>query len=230
MSETVPELRRGLQGNFPNLALPDAVLQRLGPLAPVRKLAAGRSLFTQGQVPRAFYAVVAGEIEARFTGPNGEVSSLEHVQFPRLFGLAAFAAEQASSYEALATQPSRVLVLGAAAYTVLMDEIPGFARALLREFAQRYGGTLRLLEASRHRSAAERFGLALAQLLRERAEGAPDAEGWQCLRSSQAELAALAGLSRQTVNQMLGAAVAEGYLRLGYRRIWVLQAGLRSRA
>ncbi|MFY7867275.1 Crp/Fnr family transcriptional regulator [Roseateles sp.] len=221
ISEPQLELRQVLLGNFPTLNLANDALARVAPLVPVRQFATGRTLFAQGQKPRAFYAVVSGEIEARLTGPNGEVSSLEHVQFPRLFGLAAFASDQPSSYEALARQPSRVLVFGPGAYTLLMDEVPGFARALLGEFAQRYGGTLRLLEASRHRSAGERFSLALTQLMRERAEGPPDAEGWQTLRSSQAELAALASLSRQTTNQMLGAAVAEGYIRLGYRRIWV---------
>lgn len=229
MREPQEELRQILQGNFPTLNVTSEALARVALLVSVRKLAIGRTLFAQGQKTRAFYAVLAGEIEARLTGPNGEVSSLEHVQFPRLFGLAAFAADQPSSYEALARQPSRVLVFGAAAYTLLMDEVPGFARALLSEFAQRYGGTLRLLEASRHRSAGERFSLALAQLLRERAEGSPDAEGWQTLRSSQAELAALASLSRQTTNQMLGAAVAEGYIRLGYRRIWIRPTAMRSR-
>ncbi|MEJ6004887.1 Crp/Fnr family transcriptional regulator [Paucibacter sp. AS339] len=229
MNEAVQELGKVLLGNFPALPLANEALLRLATLVPVRRLAAGRTLFAQGQPARAFYAVMSGEIEARFTGPNGEISILEHVQFPRLFGLAAFAAGQASSYEALATQASRVMVFGPAAYTLLMDEVPGFARALLREFAQRYGGTLRLLEASRHRSAAERFSLALAQLLRERADGPSDAEGWQSMRASQAELAALASLSRQTTNQMLGTAVAEGYIRLGYRRIWVRPAGIGSR-
>lgn len=212
-----------LAANFPGLSLDPGLRERLRPLLRLQRLARGRTLFAQDQVCPAFYAVVAGEIEARLTGQDGEVSVLEHVQAPRLFGLAAFATGRPAGYEALARRPSRLLVIGPAAYTLLMDEQPGFARALLREFALRFEGNLRLLEAARHRSAEQRFALALAQLARERGHAA-DAEGWQALAATQAELAALAHLSRQTVNQLLSAAVARGELRRGYGRLWLRTA------
>lgn len=212
-----------LAANFPGLSLDPGLRERLRPLLRLQRLARGRTLFAQDQVCPAFYAVVAGEIEARLTGQDGEVSVLEHVQAPRLFGLAAFATGRPAGYEALARRPSRLLVIGPAAYALLMDEQPGFARALLREFALRFEGNLRLLEAARHRSAEQRFALALAQLARERGHAA-DAEGWQALAATQAELAALAHLSRQTVNQLLSAAVARGELRRGYGRLWLRTA------
>jgi CRP-like cAMP-binding protein len=213
-----------LAANFPGLSLDPGLRERLRPLLRLQRLARGRTLFAQDQVCPAFYAVVEGEIEARLTGQDGEVSVLEHVQAPRLFGLAAFATGRPAGYEALARRSSRLLVIGPAAYALLMDGQPGFARALLREFALRFEGNLRLLEAARHRSAEQRFALALAQLARERREGPPDAAGWQALRATQAELAALAHLSRQTVNQLLGTAVARGELRRGYGRLWLRTA------
>lgn len=212
-----------LAANFPGLSLDPGLRERLRPLLRLQRLARGRTLFAQDQVCPAFYAVVEGEIEARLTGQDGEVSVLEHVQAPRLFGLAAFATGRPAGYEALARRSSRLLVIGPAAYALLMDEQPGFARALLREFALRFEGNLRLLEAARHRSAEQRFALALAQLARERGQAA-DAEGWQALAATQAELAALAHLSRQTVNQLLSAAVARGELRRGYGRLWLRTA------
>ena len=69
-------LRRVLTANFPGLALPPGVAARLTALVPRRRLAGGRSLFVQGQRTTAFYAVVAGEIETRFTGADGVVSVL----------------------------------------------------------------------------------------------------------------------------------------------------------
>lgn len=212
-----------LAANFPGLSLDPGLRERLRPLLRLQRLARGRTLFAQDQVCPAFYAVVEGEIEARLTGQDGEVSVLEHVQAPRLFGLAAFATGRPAGYEALARRSSRLLVIGPAAYALLMDEQPGFARALLREFALRFEGNLRLLEAARHRSAEQRFALALAQLARERGQAA-DAEGWLALAATQAELAALAHLSRQTVNQLLSAAVARGELRRGYGRLWLRTA------
>jgi CRP-like cAMP-binding protein len=214
------ELARVLQGNFPQLAISAVQLQGLQRLLPARRLAAGASLFAQGQRTQAFYAVLQGEIGARLSTADGRVSVLEHVRAPRLFGLAAFVTGQPSNYEAVALRASRVLVFGPEAYRYAMDELPGFARALMREFALRYDGTLRLLEAARHRSAAERFELALAQLARERATGqAPDGAGWLSFRATQTELAALANVSRQTVNQLLKDGAAAGRLRLGYGRL-----------
>ncbi len=210
-----------LGANFPALRLSPAQHIKLGSLVPERRLAHGRSLFVQGQPTAAFYGLAEGEIETRFTAADGAVSVLEHVQPPQLFGLAAFATGRPSAYEALARRPCRLWVFGPQAYQLLMDEVPGFARALLSEFAQRYAGTLGLLEAARHRSAPQRFELALAQLARERGDGPPDAQGWQAITATQADLAALANLSRQSVNALLRRAVAEGRLRSGYRRLWV---------
>lgn len=214
-----PDVCQLIVANFPALALPPGVAARLPALVPRRRLAAGRSLFMQGQRPAAFYALAAGAIESRFTGADGRVSVLGDVAPPQFFGLAAFAARLPSEYEAVAREASEVFVIGREAYTLLMDEVPGFARALLAEFATRYDGTLRLLQAARHQGAAERFGLALAQLARERGQ-APEA-GWQEVAATQAELARLAHLSRQTVNELLQVHQAEGRLRLGRGRWWL---------
>ena len=209
-------LRQVLDANFPDLEWPAAVAARLPALLPRRRLADGRSLFVQGHKPTAFYAVMAGEIETRFTGVDGTVSVIEHVGPPRLFGLAAFAAGQPAEYEAVARGASEVLVIGREAYVLLMDEVPGFARALLAEFARRYDGTLRLLQAARHQGAAERFALALAQLARERGRAAGD--GWVQVQATQTELARLAHLSRQTANELLAAAEEAGQVRRGRGR------------
>lgn len=206
-------LWRVLAANFPGLAWPADVATRLPALVPRRRLATGRSLFVQGRRTTAYYAVAAGEIEARFTGADGVVSVLEHVGPPRLFGLAAFAAAQPAAYEAIARSPSEVLVLGREAHVLLMDQVPGFGRALLAEFARRHDGTLRLLQAARHQPAAERFTLALAQLAGER--GQPAGDGWIAVRATQAELARVAHLSRQTANELLAAAEAAGQVRRG---------------
>lgn len=221
---TVPagDLERVLQGNFGTLAVSPGHRLRLQQLLPSKRLDAGACLFSQGQTTHSFYAVLQGEISAQLTAADGRISVLEHVRAPRLFGLAAFVTGQPSNYEAVAVRASRLLVFGPEAYRYAMDELPGFARALMREFAMRYDGTLRLLEAARHRSAAERFEIALSQLRRERSAGlAPDAQGWLEFRATQAELAALANVSRQTVNQLLQDGQARGRLQLRYGRLRV---------
>nr|WP_316642411.1 Crp/Fnr family transcriptional regulator [uncultured Roseateles sp.] len=213
-------LARVLDSNFPQLGWTAAAHPAIAPLLSSRPLTGGELLFAQGQRTSAFYAVLAGEMETRFTAEDGRVSAIEMVKPPRLFGFAAFATQRPSRYEALATGPTRLLVLGNAAYEYLTDQVPGFARALLRELAQRFDGTLQLLESSRHASAAERLDLALQQL-RRHGSAQPDTQGWLRLPTTQAELAALAQVSRQTVNEWLRQQAGLGLMRQGYGCLWV---------
>ncbi|MGM9515435.1 Crp/Fnr family transcriptional regulator [Roseateles sp. DB2] len=204
----------------PGLALDEAHWQALAPLLRLQHLEPGQAVLLQGHLPQAFYAVAQGEIEARFSSLDGQVSVLESVRPPRLFGLAGFVCRQPSRYEAVALSPSELLAIGPAAYTWLMDELPGFARALMQEFAGRYAGTLGLLAASRHATAAERLLLGLQQLDQQRGEDLPGEPGWRRLQASQVELAALANVSRQTVNEWLGQLAGQGRLRQAYRCIF----------
>jgi CRP/FNR family cyclic AMP-dependent transcriptional regulator len=215
------DIERLLATTLPELQLSEAHWLELLPLCRLRRLARGSVLLAQGQPTPALFGMLAGEIEIRFTTVNGDTSVVEHVPAGRLFGLSSFASGLPSTYEALATRPTRVVAFGPAAYEYLMEQVPGFARALMREFAQRHHGALRLLEASRHRSAIERLSLGLEQLLRTGRGGQTDAQGWRFVRTTQAELAALAGLSRQTVNELIGQLAAQKRLRSGYGGLWM---------
>jgi CRP/FNR family cyclic AMP-dependent transcriptional regulator len=205
---------------LPELRLGKAHWSGLLPLCRVQRLARGGVLFAQGQATPALFGLLAGEIETRFSTVDGDVSVIEMVPPGRLFGLSSFASGQPSSFEALATRPTRVAAFGAAAYEYLMDEVPGFARALMSEFARRHHGALRMLEASRHRSPMERLSLALEQTARNGRSGEL-VDGWRFVRTTQAELAALANLSRQTVNALIGELAAQQRLRAAYGGLWL---------
>ena len=198
------------------LAPPPAALRtQLEGLLTQRRLRAGALLLAPGTRPQAFYAVLEGEIVCSLLAADGRASVLEHVRPTRLFGLAAFVTGQPSAYEARAQGATTLLVIQQPAYQALMDGWPGFARALLAHFGARFAGNLRQLEAARHQSAAERLHLALAQLQRERGVAQ---EGRIWLPATQAELAALAGVTRQTANEWL--ARQDGLTR-GYGGMWV---------
>lgn len=223
MPTLADRLQALIAANCPGLPLPaqsPALLAAL-PHCRTRRLAAGATLFAQGAPSHALYGVIEGEMALRFGAMDGDVSTIELAPPMRLFGLAALAGDRPSSYEAVARRPSLVLAIGRPAYELLMDGLPGFGRALMREFAQRHDGTLRLLAASRLQSAPERLSLALAQLRDAGRVGAPDRAGWQHVRATQAELAALAGLSRQTVNEWLRRLAAQGHVRTAYAGLQV---------
>jgi len=218
-----------LAANFPQLAF-DAVpavvaMEAALPHCRRCRLRAGATLFAQGSAARALYGVVEGEMVMRFGSADGAESTIELAGPMRLFGLAAFASGHPSSYEAVAHRSSTVLAIGGPAYAALMDGLPGFGRALMHEFASRFDGTLRMLQASRLQPAAERLTLVIAQLCAAGRVSPPGQDGTRLLRATQAQLAALAGLSRQTVNEALRGLAAEGRLEIVYGGVR-LRAGI----
>lgn len=215
-----PALQALLAANFPELALDTApaaaALDTALPHCRLRRLRAGATLFAQGAAARALYGVIDGEMAMRFGSADGAESTIELAGPMRLFGLAAFASGHPSSYEAVAHRASTVLAIGRVGYEALMDGLPGFGRALMREFALRHDGTLRMLQASRLQPAAERLSLVIAQLCAAGRVSPPEQDGTRLLKATQAQLAALAGLSRQTVNEALRGLAAEGRLEIVY--------------
>jgi CRP/FNR family transcriptional regulator, cyclic AMP receptor protein len=213
-----PEVRALFDINFPELRWSGRQWAEAESRLRTRRLAAGATLFAQGDITPALFGVLAGAIETRFSGAQGEVSVVENVEAGRTFGLASFVAGLPSAYEALALEPTRLLVIGPAAYAWLMDEVPGFSRALLREFARRFDGTLKLLEAARHRSAEERLCIALQHLRRE-GRATPVRDGLWTMRLTQSELATRANVSRQTANEWLAQWAARGWIARRYRAL-----------
>jgi CRP/FNR family transcriptional regulator, cyclic AMP receptor protein len=211
-----PEARALFDVNFPELRWNERQWAEAESRLRTRRLAAGATLFAQGAVAPALFGVLAGTIETRFSGAKGEVSVVENVEAGRTFGLASFLAGLPSAYEALAREPTRLLVVGPAAYAWLMDEVPGFSRALLREFARRFDGTLKLLEAARHRGAEERLCIALQHLRRE-GRAALAGDGAWAMQVTQSELARRANVSRQTANEWLAQWAGRGWIVRRYR-------------
>jgi len=213
-----PDVRALFDLNFPDIAWTAELWSDAESRLRVRKLVAGATLFAQGQVAPALFGVLAGCIETRFSTSQGQLSVVENVEPGRTFGLASFVTGLPSTYEALALGPTRLLVISAPTYAWLMDEVPGFARALMREFARRYDGTLKLLEAARHRGAEERLCIALQHLRRE-GRATPAGAGPWTMQLTQAELATRANVSRQTANEWLQQWARRGWVVQRYRAL-----------
>ena len=149
------------------------------------------------------------------------VSVLEHTWPGQLFGLASFVAAHPATYEALATQPTRLVVFSDAAYVLLMDTVPGFGRALLGRGLSQWSPApddeYHLgFYAAQAVDLLDQLGIAQCHWLGTSMGGAIG------LRGTQAGLAELAGLSRQTVNELLAQLVQQGRVRRAYGRLWLL--------
>jgi CRP-like cAMP-binding protein len=211
--------------NFPELKVGEEHWVPLSRGCRIQKLAKHNALFRQGEGVAALYAVIRGEVALQFTTLDGHSSVVEHVSRTQLFGLASFASGRRSTYEAVATRASQVLAIDEVAYVYLMDRVPGFARALMRELARRHHHALELLEATRHSSALERLSLALAKLVQSGRARERDQRGRVLVYTTQAELAALANLSRQTTNGLIGELRRQGRVEPVYGGLWVASSG-----
>ena len=210
------EIRALFDRSFPEVRWSEGQWSQAEPRLRVRRLAAGATLFAQGSVSPALFGVLQGAVEVRFSGAQGQLSVVSHVEAGRTFGLASFVTGLPSAYEALVLEPTRLVVVGRAAYEWLMDDVPGFGRALLREFARHFDGNLKLLEAARHRGAEERLCLALQHLRRE-GRATPVGPGPWTMQLTQSELATRANVSRQTANEWLAQWAARGWIARRYR-------------
>ena len=216
------ELRALFDRNFPEARWTESLWAAAEPRLRVRRLAAGATLFAQGSVSPALFGVLQGAVEVRFSGAQGQLSVVSHVEAGRTFGLASFVTGLPSAYEALALEPTRLVMVGRAAYDWLMDEVPGFGRALMREFARHFDGNLKLLEAARHRSAEDRLCIALQQLHGEGRATAGGAGRWT-IRLTQSELAMRANVSRQTANEWLAQWAARGWVARRYGALEIMR-------
>jgi len=215
-----PDVRALFDLNFPDIAWTADTWAAADSRLRTRKLAAGATLFAQGDATPALFGVLAGCVETRFSNAQGQQSVVENVEPGRIFGLASFVTGLPSTYEALALEPTRLVAIGPSTYGWLMDEVPGFARALMREFARRYDGTLKLLEAARHRGAEDRLCIALQHLRRE-GRATPVGPGPWTMQLTQAELATRANVSRQTANEWLAQWAARGWIVRRYRALQI---------
>jgi len=207
--------------SLPGTAIPPSLLTRLLPLCRIRHLATGELLFSRGDRAEALYGVAAGQVEVRFIALNGDVSVIEHVRAGSFFGLAAFATGQCSTYEAVCMRAARLVVMDARAYDFLMDHIPGFSRSMLKELAHRHQHTLQLLESSRHHRAIDRLTFALQQLANSQSQESKKQGNWIFLRITQARIAALANVSRQTANELIREMVRKKRARTTYGGLWI---------
>ncbi len=213
------QLREGLWFRGLPQGLQDAVLER----SSVRWCARGSTILLQDSVPEALYAVLEGQVAIeRWATPDqqvlidvatpgtwfGELAVLLHTQ----------AADVRTGVEAVARTDARVLVLRLASYLELIEGCPDHYRWFARLALERYDMCLRSETESRVLPADELLTARLADLADTRHRHHP-CDQTIVLELTQADVAALTGLSRQTVNTELHRLEQLGLVELAFRQI-----------
>jgi len=216
----LPEAQDALSGVEMFAALDAEARQRVIAAAVPRTYRKGQLLFVENDPADSLIVIKRGAIAVFRTSATGERAVLSVLRPPNFFGEVSLLDGGLRSTSAEAIEDTRALALSRAAFIDLVHSNP----AILDSVMQALGGLIRRL-TEQH---ADHIFLDLpgrvAKTLVRLASDAPGA-------MVTIELAAMAGGSRQSVNQAIGSFAQRGWLRTEGRRIVLTDlAALRRRA
>ena len=209
--------------------LQDAILER----SIVRWYARGSTIVLQDTAPEALFAVLEGQVAVeRWATPDQQVL-IDLASPGTWFGelavlLHSKTASVRTGVESVARTDVRLLVLRLGAFEELIACYPESYRCFARLALERYDLCLRSESEFRALAADELVAAKLADLASLRRQDRPTGAS-VVLELTQTDVAALTGLSRQTVNAELHRLADRGLIELAFRRIKIADIGrLRS--
>jgi CRP-like cAMP-binding protein len=199
-------------------ALDRAALERLAPQVIPRSHRKGDLIFSQGDPGMALYVVAEGLIKISLESERGDEMILATLRPPELFGELAVIDEGPRTASARALEPTILLAVTRPVFDRMLRENPALMHALHRSLGW-------LLRRSLQQASDLIFmdlpGRVAKLLLALAADVGRDSEQGTLLdlTVTQSTLAGLVGGSRPSVNQILQAFQAQGYLELDGRKI-----------
>jgi CRP-like cAMP-binding protein len=215
MSPDAPEIAVLRRGRW-FASLPDELQARIAQRGVLRRFHAGQVLLREGDPVRGMFGLVKGRTRhVCAVGEEREV--LMHVGGPGLWtGEYALLSGARAVGSVIADVPTQALFLSAKEWQRLVDEEPRWLRHFAALVAERFATAYRAYADAQGLSRDE-WVLARLKLVAqvEREHGAPLPR----IRLSQAQLASMVGVSRQTLSAVLMRLQARGLLRVGFRSI-----------
>jgi CRP/FNR family transcriptional regulator, cyclic AMP receptor protein len=195
-------------------------LEEVAKVAVPRHWDRGEVIFREGDVGDTCYLIRQGAVLLTREHQDGRVVALAELRTGMLFGeLAMFRGERRSA-TAEVVEPAAAIALLAQDMQRLVRRSPDLALKLLASLAERVSRTNERLLSQSFQTVAGRVASALlAQTATRQADGAPDAD--VLIRSTQAEIAHLAGTSRESASRFLATLERAGIVTLGRGKVTV---------
>ena len=199
-------------------------LEEVAKVAVPRHWDRGEVIFREGDVGDTCYLIRSGAILLTREHQDGRMVALAELRGGSLFGeLAMFRGERRSA-TAEVIEPASALALLATDMQRLVRRNPDLSLKLLASLAERVSRTNeRLLQQSFQTVAGRVASALLAQTKTRQADGAPDAD--VLIRSTQAEIAHLAGTSRESASRFLATLERAEVVTLGRGKVTVHDPG-----
>ena len=210
--------RKELIRDVPLLArLPEAELRALASQGRARSYAAGVTIFHEGDPGDSLHIIIEGSVRVAVLSPSGAETTLAVLGPGEFVGDLALLDGRPRSASVVALQPTKTLVVTRNSFTRWLSERPQAALALLETLSLRVRRTDEALADFAFLDLPHRLAKRLLALANVQPEGNPSDR--VRLRVTQAELASMLGVSRESVNKQLNIFAREGWIALG--RGWV---------
>ncbi len=186
----------------------------------VRKFAKGQVISLEDSQAKGLYAVLEGDVH--LVREVADEEALLHVAEPGFwFGEFAVLAGQPTVVTAVAHTPVRALMLPKVQFDRIIEEDPRHYQAFAKLAFDRYAALIRVFVGVPGLSPEARLRRRLAAMVWQRQKDRPSAVPVS-LAVSQGDLARMVGVSRQTLNAILGKLHEKRLIEVTFRRIRVL--------
>jgi CRP-like cAMP-binding protein len=199
-------------------ALDAAELARVRQELVERTVPQGGYVCRKGEPVTHWIGVIDGLVKLSIVSPEGKTATLTGVPSGGWFGEGSMLKTETRRYDAVALRETRVALMPRGTFNRLLDTSIGFNRFLLNQLNERLAQFIAMIEYERLLDPDARVARTLGWLFNPFLYPGGDPR----LEVSQEELGYLTGISRQRVNQALGALERAGLLRLEYGGVTVL--------
>lgn len=185
-------------------AIEPADLANIAAFARFERCAAGHVIFRRGNPGHSMMVVVDGHVRISTASVDGRTATLNIINPGEVFGEIALLDGGQRTADAIALEPTLLLVLLRRDFLPFLEAHPRAAMQLLEVVCGRLRRTTELIEDTRFLDFGARLARQLLWLAK--AHGRPAPEGTRIsLKLSQREIGSLAGASRESTNKLLRA-------------------------
>ena len=196
-------------------------LERFSGVAIPRSFPGGTRVFHEGDYSDACYIVRTGSFRVTREHSDGRAITLATLGPGEVFGELAMLDGDARSATAEALEDSELLALPATEVRALLARHPEISVKLVGALVRRLRAANERISRQSFQTVPSRVAGVLLQLVTE--ESPPPAEGQVTIHMNQADLAQLAGTSRESVSRFLADLERAGVVRPGRGRVTVLE-------
>jgi CRP/FNR family cyclic AMP-dependent transcriptional regulator len=184
----------------------------------------GEVVFREGDSGDTCYLIKSGAVLLTREHQDGRMVAIAECRAGAMFGELAMFRGETRSATAEAIELTEAVALLAPDMTRLIRGNPDIATELLASLAERVSRTTERLMQQSFQTVAGRVASALlAQSVARQAEGAPQRD--VLIRATQAEIAGLAGTSRESASRFLATLERAGVVTLGRGKVTVHEPG-----